>query len=441
MARPRKLSLPQRFTRAVRTFRQKDFIPPLSAFDESFDGNGLQDYRTKAEQLSANIGWCYTANSAIADACASVEIKLYRKTKKGDREEVTDHEILGLIDQPNLALTGEQMRQLHFTYMNFVGEGYLWMIERGDNFEPRKGRLPEALQTLPAHETDFKLGTVFTNSLVKHGQDEYPVMSVVRDLNPDPKNFYRGRSVIAASAAAIDTEEQMKAWNRRLFANGAHPSLIFSSKETMDDEVYERWKQQFADNHTGTDNAFKPLLIEGGDAKPFMLNQQDLDFLNSRKFSRDEILAMWRVSPGILGLVENVNRANLEAGFYIHALVNTVPRMRQFVRQLNAAFVTTYDPLMELDFANPVPEDRELKLREATEGVNKIYSFNEVREMYGKEPLADGLGDQFFVPSTSATLADVVSGAARPTPFSLKPADDDTDDDKTKAHRGVKKNP
>jgi capsid portal protein len=75
-----------------------------------------------------------------------------------------------------------------------------------------------------------------------------------------------------------------------------------------------------------------------------MLNQQDLDFLNSRKFSRDEILAMWRVSPGIIGAVENVNRSNLEAGFYIHAVVNIRPRIRQFVRQLNASLVSFYDP-------------------------------------------------------------------------------------------------
>ncbi len=66
-----------------------------------------------------------------------------------------------------------------------------------------------------------------------------------------------------------------------------------------------------------------------------MMNQQDLDFLESRKFSRDEILAMFKVSPGMLGSVENVNRANLDAGFYINAVINVVPRIRQFVRQVN----------------------------------------------------------------------------------------------------------
>jgi phage portal protein BeeE len=99
----------------------------------------------------------------------------------------------------------------------------------------------------------------------------------------------------------------MKEWNRRFFANNARPSLIFNTNEPLDDDAYERWRKQFQDEHGGTENAYKALLIEGGDAKPYMLNQQDLDFLNSRKFSRDEILAMWRVSPGIIGAVENVN--------------------------------------------------------------------------------------------------------------------------------------
>ncbi|BAS17620.1 uncharacterized protein RBE_0759 [Arthrobacter sp. Hiyo8] len=89
----------------------------------------------------------------------------------------------------------------------------------------------------------------------------------------------------------------MKAWNQQLFANGARPSLIFQTDQPLDDDAYARWKAQFADDHTGTNSAYKPLLIEGGKATPWMLNQQDLDFLESRKFSRDEILAMFKVSP------------------------------------------------------------------------------------------------------------------------------------------------
>ena len=134
-------------------------------------------------------------------------------------------------------------------------------------------------------------------------------------------------------------------------------------------------------------------------------NRQDLDFLNSRKFSRDEILAMWRVSPGIIGAVENVNRSNLEAGFYIHAVNNIRPRIRQFVRQLNASLVSVYDPTLVLGFEDPVPEDTEAKLKAAREGVNKWWTIDEVREQYGDSALPDDLGCQVYMANNNAPLS------------------------------------
>lgn len=406
--------------------RAKEFIPALDPIGDgiSFGGTGrLNDYTTKLDQMSANIGWCFAANTAIADACAAVEIKLYRKLADGDCEEITDHPILELLNSPNLAHTGEQLKQLHFTYMNFVGESYIRMIARGEGFIPAKGKLPEALQIFPAHKVQFKLGDTYTTSIVKLGDKEYPSMEFVRDLNPNPDNIYFGRSIIAAGATVIDMEERMKEWNREVFNNGAHPSLVFSTNtgSEMSDKSYARWQQQFGDEHTGAQNAHKPLLIENGDAKPYMLNQKDLDFLESRKFSRDEILAMWRVNPYTIGSVEDVNLATAKAARAQHAEINTEPRLRQFVRQLNATFVTVYDPNLFLDFDSPVPEDEAAKLAEATAAVDKWMTKDEVRNMYGEEPLPDKLGEQIIIVGKGAiTLDDVVNG---------EPADESTEDD------------
>lgn len=450
MARPRN-SIRFTLAKAILGRRAKDFIPALNPFDGvNFGGVGrLNDYATKQDQMSANIGWVFTANSAIADPCAAVEIKLYKRLPDGDREEVVDHPILDLLDSPNLAHTGEQLRQLHFTYMNFVGESYIRMLRNGTDFVPMKGQLPEALQIFPAHKVQFKLGETYTQSVVKLGDNEYPIESFVRDLNPDPNNLYFGRSIIAAAAVAIDTENKMNDWNRGLFANGARPSVVFKTNEEMGDDAYRRFNDQFMDEHTGAENAYKPLLIEGGDISPYMMSQQDLDFLESRKFSRDEILAMFKVSPGILGSVENVNKANLEAGIYINALINVVPRVRQFVRQLNASFVKVYDPDLFLDFVSPVPEDVEAKLKAASAGVDKWWTKDEVRNMYGEEPLPDGLGEMIIVSGVSATPLDTVMAGEPVTPAANvdNPEDPDNDDDddltnsgtNNKALAGVKK--
>jgi hypothetical protein len=51
-------------------------------------------------QLQANLGWCFAANNAIVEPSAAVELKLYRKGKSGKREEIVEHELLDLLDNP-----------------------------------------------------------------------------------------------------------------------------------------------------------------------------------------------------------------------------------------------------------------------------------------------------------------------------------------------------
>jgi HK97 family phage portal protein len=399
--------------------RTKAFVPPLSMFDSMAYGIGgrIKEYRTKPEQLRANLGWVFAANSIVAEACAAAELVLYRIKPDGDKEEVPEHEILDLLDAPNLAYTGEQMRQLHFTYLNLVGESYLLKVKgSGIMDKPSKGQLPDALHILPAQNTEFIVGDgkgsgAFSDSIVKMGADEYPVTALIRDLNPNPEDPYRGRSIITASAATVDTEDQMKEWNRRVFANSARPSLLVEVPEVMEQEPYNRFKQQIEDTTTGTQNAGKPLLLEGGaTAKPYMMSQQDLDFLESRKFSKDEILAMFRVSPSMLGMTENVNRANAESAEYTFAKYVVLPRVRQFVSVLNAQLVKPYDKSLELGFKNVVPDDTTAQLEQDKAAINNWMTIDEVRERYGLAALENGNGNVLYIPATSLPITSAGEG-------------------------------
>ena len=419
--------------------RKKEFVQPLSPLDGwSLDGTGrLNSYTTRPEQLAANLGWVFAANTAIVEPAASVQFKLYRKKKDGDREEIMDHPILDLLDNPNAIHTGEQLRQLHYTYMNLTGESYILMLSGSGNglFKPKRGQLPDALQILPTHRVVFKLGkTRYSESTVKINQEVYPIESVIRDINPDPGDPNSGRSIIAASASVIDLENQMVGFNQHVFANDARPGMVFKSAQQLSDTAYQRWKQQFSDDHTGVENAGKPLLIEGGDVTPLMINQKDLEYLGGREFSMKQILSMFKVSPGMLGQVENVNRSNLEAGFYIHSVINTVPRVRQFVKQLNVSFVQVFDPTLELDYENPVPEDVAAKLEATKAGVGSWLTTDEGRDTYGMKPLPNGLGDHivYVAGKTPATLDSVVAAekaAAEAATQNPEDPDDNNDDD------------
>lgn len=413
---------------------RKAFIPPLSNFDFGW-GSGisgrLRDFKTKPEQLKANLGWVFAANSAVAEACAAVELVLYKVDAKGEREEVGSHEILDLLDMPNFAYTGEQMRQLHFSYMNLVGESYLLKLKGGN---PTKlGQLPDALHILPSHAVEFKLGEQgFLSSYIKAGDTDYSIQSIVRDLNPNPENPYTGRSIIAAAAVTVDTDEQMKDWNRRMFANSARPSLLVEVPEQLEQEAFNRFKMQIEDITSGTENAHKPLILEGGaKASPYMMSQQDLDFLESRKFSKDEILAMFRVSSSMLGMSENVNRSNAETAEYVFAKYVVLPRIRQFVSVINSQLVKPFDKTLELDFVNPVPDDRTADLENDKAAVNSWETIDEVRERRGLKALPNKLGQTLYVPINVMPLS--MAGEVNTPPATTPPAEPPTDGTPPKA--------
>ena len=368
----------------------------------NFWGDGvsgkLNDYRTKQAQLKANIGWVYSANQAIADEASAVELKLYRKKPDGDREEIFEHEILDLIKRPNGWLTGSKFWNLYYQYMNLTGEAYILKMRNGEPLD-KAGVLPHALHILPSHLADLQLADTREDSSILFLGRKFALQSMIRDINPDPENPYVGRSVVKAAAITLDMDYQMKDWNRSLFANGVRPSAVIEVPDVMEDEAYERLKKQLDEANAGSDNAFKKIIIEGG-AKlaPYSMSQQDLDFLASRKFSKDEIFAMFRTSPSIVGMTEDVNRANAEAQDYTMAKRVTVPRVRSLKELLNIELVEPFDPTLELDFDSPVPEDEAQKLAEDEAGLNNWLTIDEVREKRGLPALPNGAGAVLYRP-------------------------------------------
>lgn len=59
------------------------------------------------------------------------------------------------------------------------------MMKGDQPFEPRQGQLPDSLYVLPAHLVEFKLGERFFTSTVKFDNKQYPITSVMHDLNCD----------------------------------------------------------------------------------------------------------------------------------------------------------------------------------------------------------------------------------------------------------------
>jgi phage portal protein BeeE len=63
-------------------------------------------------------------------------------------------------------------------------------------------------------------------------------------------------------------------------------------------------------NYVGTANAHKPMLLEGDiEVTKSVTSRAEMQFIEGRKFNREEILSVLDIDPSKLGITENSNRS------------------------------------------------------------------------------------------------------------------------------------
>lgn len=396
----------------------------------------FNSYRTKKSQLEAYTDWVYASVSAIAEECASIDYRLFvNRTSASNRslgwrlaykpelvrdlfdtevsveykyatkrytmrlkalEEVESHQVIDILNRPNRWMDKEEFFERAFQHLELAGEAFMLKIRNGRGVvEELWPLMPDTMQVV-ADAGNFINGYVYN---VNGKRIPMEVEDVIHVKRTDPKNLTRGMGVVEAAARAIDTDNQSADYNRRFFKNAARPDGTLETEQALDDRTFNRLKKEFNNEYGSTDNAHKTALLEAGVTfKPVNFNQKDMEFLAGRKFNRDQILALTRVSPAILGMVEDVNRSNAEASEYIFSKRVAKHKMQRMVSTLTANLASEFDPKLIVSFSDPVPADKEFDLKMKSAAVDKWMTKDEVRELDGMDPLPNGAGDVIYQP-------------------------------------------
>ncbi len=131
-----------------------------------------------------------------------------------------------------------------------------------------------------------------------------------------PLDDHYGAPPLVAAAAAIAAHNAASAWNRTLLDNAARPSgaLVHNGGDKampLSAEQYDRLRTELADSFSGSANAGRPLLLEGGLTwQPLSLSPAEMDFLALKDSSAREIATAFGVPPMLLGLPGDATYAN-----------------------------------------------------------------------------------------------------------------------------------
>jgi HK97 family phage portal protein len=135
-----------------------------------------------------------------------------------------------------------------------------------------------------------------------------------------PRDDHYGMGCLDAAIAAASVHNRASRWNKALLDNGARPSGALSYEPTdgsvMSAEQFKRLKEELAAEFSGSGNAGRPLLLEGGlKWQALSLTPADMDFVALKEGAARDIALAFGVPPVLVGLPGDATYANArEAG-------------------------------------------------------------------------------------------------------------------------------
>ena len=341
--------------------------------------------------------WVAKCVALIADEVSNADFTLYKG--RGDKKTAVDsHKVIEMLRYPNPETTTAELLEYISSYLDIDGNAFLNIAGDRELWVVRPDRMKV---NISKGNERFVDGYTYLNGASKDGIP-LDVDEVVhfKLFNPFYDKSGRGLGVIGRSASLLDSNNKMLKWNDEKLEKGETPRVYAEYPDEMDEDEVDKFARRFKSNFMGTKNVGNIPILQN-DIKlhevTTRLNHRDIEYIAQRKMTRDDVFGLFGVPKGIL-LSDDVNLANAQTALWTFARFTIRNRLKRIEATLNNQLVRQYagdDYYIEFD--NPVPEDRELTIKEYKELHNVIYTTNELRQREGLDPV-DG-GDEMAQPT------------------------------------------
>ena len=353
-------------TSRIRTVTNDSPIPFVGRSDSSMSGSsGSDNDGDRAYAAYGSVGTLFAIVSQIGNAFASTPWHLYRRTSvrdKARRQEVLGHAFMKVWDQPNEFMTGRFFREVVQQHLDLVGEGVIVLNVVGNVIYEMWPVRPDRIKPVK-HPTKFLTGYIYCGP----DGEEVPLTKeqVIFIKLPNPADPYRGMGPVQSVLNDIDAARYAAEWNRNFFINGAQPGGVIQVDYRMGDnefnEFVARWRQQ----HQGIANAHRVAVLENAKWQDTKFSMEDMQFVELRNLPRELIREAFAFPKPMLGTVDDVNRANAEAGKEIMAENQTIPRLERWKDVINVYLLPLFanGASLVLDYDDPTPMNHEAEDR------------------------------------------------------------------------------
>ena len=356
---------------------------------------------SNAQQIS----WVFSCVNIKANSLAIIPLELYKKSKNGKEKDLNNPLYEILKNEPNPNLTAFEWKKMISQDLDLRGNHYCQIIKNGlgqiISLYPLRADLMQVVFDTNKNKIYKYSGVLIPNSRVLHFMDI-----------PDSEGLV-GLSRISQNKTALEFAKNSSSHGNKLFKNGIATSGAFSHPTEMSNEAFLRLKEELEEKYTGLENSGKPLLLEGGlTYTPLSITNSDSQWLESRKFNREEIATIFGVPSSMLNDTANTAYNNLEQK-YLEFQTNSVLPMCTLIEQKSKQkLISAKDKkLKSIKFKFNTLLRVDAKSRSEfyrTLSNIAVLNPNEIRAYEGLNPYVGG--DNYFMQLNNATVDEIVKG-------------------------------
>lgn len=327
--------------------------------------------------------YLHSCISKIAESCGDTQLKLYKKSAKGNTL-IQSHDILRLLEQPNPLMTQREFISSLIGSQELFGSVYIY-VEKLKNKPIYLWVITEnEILAYPTKNNGYKYNVNIDGNNIFIS---YKDMITLKSWNYS--NLYgKGCSTTTSLNGVLQSTDSIGQYLRTFFNNNATPSMLIGVDDTDSDELFEL-KEGFESDNIGLFNKFKTTFLN----KKFSVHQlsqnlEDLGVKELQEYHESIIRKAFSIPESLLG-GGSANRASamIDRETFISEVI--MPKMNYILDIINIQLVQKYyakDLFFESDIESPATKELTVKLMSTC---SEAFTLNEVRELVGYEQKAD----------------------------------------------------
>jgi len=405
-------------------------------------GKSLED-QSYARFVDAYKSWVYTCVDKISKSVAMIPLNLYvfrqsgRKTILGsgfyqtlksfpdsskrriflkaqgiEEEQITDHPFLDLMNRPNGIMTRFMLWYETMVRLELSGS-CCWLLIKD------KMGIPREIWPLPLTKTASIQPEVSPDAKIQcwlymdgNIRTVFNPEDVLFFHYPSPASPFKGMSPLLAQAYPYDLDLFLLQHQRNIFLRGADPLLHLHTDQVLTQDQLEEMRRYIQDRFAGPNKAGETLITHSGlQASKLSPSNREMMLNSVERFVRDRLITSFDLSPGKVGLVEDVNRANAEALNETFLNECLRPKIMLIEETIEQFLLPIYDDGLTCNFQMPDYGDREMRLRERESRLSHFLStINEERVAEGLDPVP--WGDAPWIPNNLVQFSSGMSSSS-----------------------------